>query len=198
MKWKFINIGDPKSVVIVHDEESAQVLRQALTGALPGPWKLKEVKEEALPPSELRPVIRPVGPRMSTVDVPPAGDDVPRESATTVLEPAPEGKPQRKSKRYKVRLWVTVMTGAYTFQSATRDVSEGGMALEEKIPRHLFGMYCRIYIQRTTESERVELRCRIFADPPNPRRLKFIDPPASEIARLLKLIEAQKIADEAA
>jgi hypothetical protein len=103
--------------------------------------------------------------------------------------------PGRAARRYQVRLHVNVVCGAQSFHSNTRDVSAGGLAFEDKIPSCFFGQYCRIYIYRSMDAERIDLRSRIFPDPKNPRRLQFVDPPQAVLDRLIEWAEALEADD---
>ena len=168
---------------MVHDPWSAETLGRALRGEIKGSWTT-QVEER---PDEPEPKA-PKPSRRASAQTLPAG---PADSVDTN-----GGSPARRSKRYKVRLWVVMVTGTRNFASATRDVSAGGLALEEKIPDFMFGQYCRIYVYRSLDGERIDLKCRIFADPRNPRRLQFVDPPEEALARLKQWAEALEAAED--
>jgi hypothetical protein len=179
-RWRFICSTEPTSIVVVHDPQSAEVLNRVLRGELKGPWSM-QVEEERTP------TIKPARPRAVAPVEPPA--EAPIEAAVeapVALPPGSEGSGAalRKHKRYQLRLYVALTNGLNTFSSKTRDISLGGLALEEKLPAFFFGQYCRIQIYKSTDAGRIDLRCKIFADPRNPRRVQFIDPPPETIQRL--------------
>jgi hypothetical protein len=187
------------AVIIVHDHDSADTLRSVLRGELQGAWAML-VEDE--PRAEIKPASRRAAAQVITRPAPQKDDDsADKTEHVPPAEPAPVSAPagssSRRHPRYKVRLHVVITVGVQTFNSPTRDVSLGGIALEEKLPPWTFGSYCRISIYKSTDAERIDLRCRIFADPRHPRRLQFIDPPEDGLARLKDWLEAMAKAGDA-
>lgn len=172
-RWRFICASEPTAVIVVHDQWSAEILNRLLKGEIPGLWSLQVENEGA-------PTVKPARPRAPHV-----------EPAPQAILPTtrPAGVPPRKCPRHKIRLFVTLTNGVNTFSSKTRDVSLGGLALEDRLPSFFFGQYCRVQIYRSTDAERIDLRCKIFADPKNARRLEFVDPPEAALKRLREWIE---------
>ena len=167
-------------MIVVHDQWSADVLNRLLRGEIQGLWSMQEEEER-------QSTVKPVRSRAAMV-APEAAD--PALGQKPILPDfTPAGAPPRKNPRYKIRLFVTLTNALNTFSSKTRDVSLGGMALEEKLPAFFFGQFCRVQIYRSTDAERIDLRCKIFADPRNPRRLQFVDPPEDAIKRLADWID---------
>jgi hypothetical protein len=182
-RWRFICASEPTSVIVVHDQWSADVLNRLLKGEIQGLWSMQTEEER-------QPTVKPAPSRARAAMVAPETPPVAKEEPKAILPDfSPPGAPPRKNPRYKIRLFVTLTNGINSFSSKTRDISLGGMALEEKLPAFFFGQYCRVQIYRSTDAERIDLRCKIFADPKNPRRLQFVDPPDAAIKRLAEWIE---------
>src|SRR6185295_571228 len=107
---------------VVHDQWSADTLNRVFKGELGGQWSM-QTEEEAQP--EIKPASRrralDAGPESAT----------PEGAPPEAGPPADPGAPhRRKHTRYKVRFWVVITYGIQTFNSATRDVSAGGICLE--------------------------------------------------------------------
>jgi hypothetical protein len=101
---------------------------------------------------------------------------------------AQEQKPdRRRHPRFKVSLR-TILTSFddRPLSSPTRDVSVGGLCLEDEIPTRMLGSDCHVRILGPTPGESIGLHCHVFDDPQNPRRMQFIDPPEEALRLLLK------------
>ena len=70
-------------------------------------------------------------------------------------QPKPQPKPQpkaenfvdrRKHKRYDIRFRVIIRNDGLTFRTFTKDISLGGVSLENPIPEAIFGQSCQIFI----------------------------------------------------
>ncbi|HUP57523.1 MAG TPA: PilZ domain-containing protein [Bdellovibrionota bacterium] len=191
-KWKFQNTAVPGMEVIVHDQKSADILDRVFKGRVGGSWTMEVQVEEDLAdlPTEIE--------EAPKVEIKSARRRAPVQAVPDALSaepaPAPGGHtPVRRFPRFKVKLRVVISSGPRFHNSTTRDISAGGLSLEDKIPPALFGAYCRIQIFRSTSDERIDLKCRIFADPRHPRRLQFVDPPEEALERLKTWIESLQL-----
>ena len=174
-RWRFISSNEPGTVVTVYDEASAKTLVRVFQGKLKGSWTVQVDKTGAAPPAK---------PQAAA------------PAATAPSAAAENGK--RRKPRYKIRVWVTLISGTQSFRAFTREISLGGLSLEHKVPTALLGTFCRIYVHGASEGERIEMRCRVAADPRNPRRIQFLSPEPEALERLSlwikTFIEQQKAA----
>ncbi len=80
---------------------------------------------------------------------------------------------QRKFARYDMRLKVIISNKEKTFLSYTKNVSVGGVMLEDKIPRDYFNAETEIFISSPKKNEFVAFRCVPVGDDKEPTRFSF-------------------------
>jgi len=94
---------------------------------------------------------------------------------------------RRRHPRFRVSLKAVLTSfDEKPLHSPTRDVSVGGLCLEEEIPARLLGSDCHVRIMGPAAGESIELKCHVFDDRKNPRRMQFIDPPPESLRVLLQ------------
>lgn len=76
------------------------------------------------------------------------------------------------------------MYGGQTFRSYSKNVSAGGLLLENEIPWSLPGQICKVYLHNEGNEERIEFRARVISDAANPFRISFENPSPSYVATL--------------
>ncbi len=84
-----------------------------------------------------------------------------------------EHSEQRKFARYDMRLKVIISNKEKTFLSYTKNVSIGGVMLEDKIPRDYFNAETEIFISSPKKNEFVAFRCVPAGDDKEPTRFSF-------------------------
>lgn len=80
---------------------------------------------------------------------------------------------QRRFKRYEARLKVIVSNKQKTFLSYSKNISEGGILVEDRIPNYMFNEESEIYISAPNKKEIIVFRCLPIGDEENPNRIKF-------------------------
>ncbi len=80
---------------------------------------------------------------------------------------------QRKYARFDMRLKVIISNKEKTFLSYTKNVSIGGVMLEDKIPRDYFNAETEIFISSPKKNEFVAFRCVPVGDDKEPTRFSF-------------------------
>jgi len=86
------------------------------------------------------------------------------------------GKDRRKHERLALRLKVVILTeDKKTFRSFTKDVSLGGLLLENPLPWPVPEQACEVFIAAPGEVEAIQFRAKILSDLKNPLRIEFQD-----------------------
>ena len=183
LRWRFVSELDPKAVIVVHDKVSADSLVGLFQGRIRSRWTLHTEREDADDVEKLRLELQaapgPLPAPAALAGVPLRGIalEMPKDIPTS--DPAAvgtrPGSERRRAPRFKLRFWVTIISGPKSFQSFTKDISLTGLSLEKKIPTHVLGSHCRIYIHGVTTGERIELMGRVLADARAPRRFRFLE-----------------------
>lgn len=96
-------------------------------------------------------------------------------TATRDLELSDHSFVERGHKRIKKRFKVHINQGANKFKSHTRDVSVGGLLLEDVLPDWVVG-YCQVILVRPHSKQAVELTCFLVENqkPTDRRRLQIV------------------------
>ena len=176
---------------MVHDRTSAEVLVRVFQGKLRGTWTISEE------PATRATATGASGVSLQIETQPAAEAPNPAQPTTvTVLEKSSSPTERRRAERFKIKLWVVIIHGTQRFSSGTSDISLTGLSLDNKIPSNLLGAQCRIQIHGPEDGERIDMKCRIFADPRSPRRIQFLHPEDYLIERLKKWIDALRAATE--
>lgn len=115
------------------------------------------------------------------------------------LEASPKARDpnieQRKHSRHDMKFRVLVISGQKSFRTFSKNVSEGGMALEHSVPKELIGKECRVIIGSADLRENIEFKAQLVGDPHNPRAVAFIEP---QLRFSLKLADWIKVHAQAA
>ena len=64
----------------------------------------------------------------------------------------------RDKKRYKKRMQITILSGSNIFRTYTKDISVGGMNLEENLPGWAVGQF-KVRIAKPNSKQQIELVC---------------------------------------
>ncbi len=79
----------------------------------------------------------------------------------------------RNKKRYNKRFLVTIQFDNKVFKSYTRDISVGGINLEEHLPDWLRGQF-KLRITKTNSKQAVELMCMVIENQPDTERHRLM------------------------
>lgn len=101
---------------------------------------------------------------------------------------------QRKFKRYVVRLKVIISNKQKTFLSYSRNISEGGILLEDRIPKYMFNEKSEVYVSSPNRREIIAFRCLPLGDEENPNRLIFQQSQREHLEKLRLWLESAKVA----
>lgn len=120
----------------------------------------------------------------------------------TAIIPPPTGqaqKPtgpinQRKFPRHDIRLKVIISNKSKTFLSYTSNVSVGGVALEDNIPREFFIPHSEseIFICSPKKNEFLAFRCQPVGDDQDPKRFSFGEIPEQSMLKFQNWIDRLK------
>jgi hypothetical protein len=78
---------------------------------------------------------------------------------------APGGFVVRRYRRYSKRYEVEITDGSNTFRSFSKDVSVGGVQLEESLPEWLTG-YFKVRLRKPNQKHQIELTCCLVENQP--------------------------------
>lgn len=106
-----------------------------------------------------------------------------------VEESSPKPKQQRRFKRFEVRLKVIISNKKKTFLSYSKNISEGGILLEDRIPKYMFNEDSEIFISSPQKKEIITFRCSPVDDEENPNRLRFAESQAEYLHKLRSWLE---------
>lgn len=95
----------------------------------------------------------------------------------------------RKFKRYEIRLKVIISNKQKTFLSYSKNISEGGILLEDRIPPYILNEESEIYISAPDKKEIIAFRCRPITDGEDPNRLRFQDSQTAYLEKLRTWLE---------
>lgn len=80
---------------------------------------------------------------------------------------------KRKHERHAMRLRVVVIAGSRSFRTFSKNISKGGLLLENEIPSEILGQKCRVIISSNDMRENIEFEAKLAGDSKNPRALAF-------------------------
>ncbi len=83
------------------------------------------------------------------------------------------GRERRKHKRVDARLKVMIIRGKEVFSVCTRNISEGGVLLENPIPQAFMNNFCKVHISTTDNSMSVNFEANILEASTRGSRLVF-------------------------
>jgi hypothetical protein len=89
------------------------------------------------------------------------------------LNQKPKGSDKRRYERVEVRLRVVVIAGTRSFRSFSRNISKGGLLLENEIPKDVMNQQCRVIISSSDLKENIEFEAKLSGDSKNPKALSF-------------------------
>jgi hypothetical protein len=72
---------------------------------------------------------------------------------------------KRQHKRVDARFRCIIKSSALTFRTFTRDISLGGVALEDAIPNELLGNQCTIYITSSSSKKNLKFKIKVTQRP---------------------------------
>ncbi len=81
----------------------------------------------------------------------------------------------RKYKRYGVRLRVIFIAKEKTFRTFTKDISEGGMMLEEKLPPEMCEMNLEVYLASPDQKVNIRLKASLVQNKNRQMSIKFCE-----------------------
>ncbi|MBK7961137.1 MAG: PilZ domain-containing protein [Bdellovibrionales bacterium] len=114
-------------------------------------------------------------------------------SSKTVPEGASNFTQQRKFKRYVVRLKIIISNKQKTFLSYSKNISEGGILLEDRIPKYMFNEKSEVFISSPSRREIIAFRCLPLGDEENPNRLIFQQSQREHLEKLKLWLESAKL-----
>lgn len=119
---------------------------------------------------------------------------IPQVPEKEPLPPPPEEdySQKRKFKRYLVRFKVIISNQQKTFLSYSKNISEGGILLEDRIPKYMFNEKSEVYISSPNKKEIIVFRCLPFGEDENPNRLLFQQSQASHLEKLRLWLETSQ------
>lgn len=119
------------------------------------------------------------------------------DNKTHTPKPLPESARdfahQRRFKRYVVRLKVIISNKQKTFLSYSRNISEGGILLEDRIPKYMFNEKSEVFISSPSRREIIAFRCLPLGDEENPNRLIFQQSQREHLDKLKLWLESAKV-----
>ncbi len=86
----------------------------------------------------------------------------------------------RNKKRYKKRMQITILSGSRIFRTFTKDISVGGMNLDENVPEWVAGHF-KVRIAKPNSKQQIELMCCLIADQPMNERHRLCILPLQSI-----------------
>ncbi len=97
-------------------------------------------------------------------------------------------KPERrKHQRLKLKFKIIISCNSKTFRSFTKDISLGGVLLQDPIPPEMQNETCEIFISNSKGNKSVKFSCRVVSDPKKFGRISFQDTVfVQELERWLK------------
>lgn len=173
----------PEFPLEFHTQEASQVERvqTAQAGAKVDPPKTINLHSDQdgfrvidiVPPTspQFSPsVTSPVAPHL----MPQTVKDTPTQPTSSPRSHIESNYPEkRRFKRYTTKLKVIVSNKQKTFLSYSKNISEGGILLEDRIPKHMFNEESEVYISAPNRKEIIVFRCLPIGDDEHPNRLKF-------------------------
>jgi hypothetical protein len=184
--WTFTNQSDHTQQIVVHDQKSADALRNALellTHLEGTRWEV--VQSAATSQSAPAPTTSPA--RTSAKTLPPAASAKPRASAPIAppIAPPKEKAPEKRQfTRFNLQLRVILINGSHSFRTVSEDVSLGGMRLQNKIPAAFEGKSYFAYLSCDDLRENLELVCKVIGDSKDPCRIQFTAESVDQLKRL--------------
>lgn len=123
--------------------------------------------------------------------------------ASQVARPAPSRREprgeRRAHERFDIKLRVIMICGSRSFRAYTRNVSDGGLMLDRKVPWGMMNQNCLVYLHNEGEGGLgIEFRAKIVGSAENPLRFSFVDADAASLARLQDWIAKSFASGEAA
>lgn len=109
---------------------------------------------------------------------------------TTLSNPSPQPEvltkiqTPRKHTRHEVRLKVIISNKEKTFLSYSKNVSVGGLLLEDRIPSYMFNEDSEVFISGPQRKEIIAFKCKPIGDQDNPNRVKFDSSSEEHLAKL--------------
>jgi hypothetical protein len=91
---------------------------------------------------------------------------------------------RRRFERYSIRLRVVIFKGDQSFRTYTRDLSEGGMLLENKVPETFLDGTCEIFIGSPNLKENIQFHGEVIGDANNPHRFAFVEKGENSVQRM--------------
>lgn len=110
-------------------------------------------KAAAKPAEKAAPIILgapPIGSPSTPPPAPPSGNTQPSISTALV-----SGSERRRHPRYEIRFRVIIRNEQLTFRTFTRDISLGGLSLENPIPERLLDQTCQVFIGDLNSRENI-------------------------------------------
>jgi hypothetical protein len=97
---------------------------------------------------------------------------------------------RRKHVRHRAKLKAIIEMNGRTFRTFTKDVSLGGLLLQDVLPWPVTNEACKVYLASPDGKESIEFRSRIVVDLKNPKRIAFDDASAEFTGKLEAWIAA--------
>lgn len=129
------------------------------------------------------------------------GDPVPAPPATPPprgnVVPIGRGFERRKYPRTQIRLRVLIQVDSIVFRTFTRDVSLGGLALEDPVPSFFQSQNCTVLLSHPPSTETFRFTARVLGQREQACFLNFYRSPAESVARLQDWL-TRSVADQKA
>jgi len=98
-------------------------------------------------------------------------------------------KSRRRLERYDATLEVIITSGKKSFRSRTRNISMGGILLEDKVPFEILGELCNVLVKDSESKSNIRFRALSLSNSDGLCRFSFEDGNALEKQKLLKWVE---------
>ncbi len=108
-----------------------------------------------------------------------------------------QSKNRRQSERYELQLDIKLFGPNGSHSNKSRNISTGGMLLEQPVPEGFCGI-CEILIIHPETQERITFSAKLVGDLFNPNRLAFTQKPSAALKVLNKWILKHKELNSAA
>lgn len=169
LDWLVWMVGWPSWQPLSKIEELMQEIQQikdlAQVIAEQAPPMMPPAMEESIPSDSMenKPHIAPVTVKAESVDRPSQEKSTPKppQKPDVVLPTTTSDNSvtnRRKHKRYMARYRCIIRSSTVTFRTFTKDISLGGVALEDPIPAELMGVECIIYISSAKTNRNIKFK----------------------------------------
>lgn len=174
LKDPFLHFPEFPSSLPLRETSQASKFQPADTGAKVDPSAILKLNSDQNG-FRVIDIVAPLAPQAVPSPIPPSAvHEAPTIPTSPPRSQTDSNYPEkRRFKRYTAKLKVIVSNKQKTFLSYSKNVSEGGILLENRIPKHMFNEESEVYISAPNRKEIIVFRCLPIGDDEHPNRLKF-------------------------